>query len=341
MATTTASHNHKFQVDEIVTIKASNDCDLCYGKIKKIHDDNVHYDIEQLPSNAIKRGLGNDQIEMVAFIQYAAFIREKGSPPKWPIQLINYAEENGIDNEWIKYVDAKWIIDTKPDITDYNRLPPPILQKPTVSIHSMQQPSRVAGLEHQQSLVIQVNKLNDLSLSPPHHNGPKYHPSTISPPNLQESKCISQHDVTSINPAHEPINPAPISTNNTSSANKHDQVSLSKDNGATTTRPENATNKPWNCSLCTFENASNHSICVVCERGTQPHSTQVTAGSASKVEEKTNVVIPDLVQSASKSEAIELMNKLISDAISANKDKYPLLLSTVLKFECMHYVHDI
>ena len=124
------ANNHTFQVDEIVTIKASNDCDLCYGKIKKIHDDNVHYDIEQIPSNEIKRGLNQHQIEMVALIQYVAYIREKGSPPKWPMELINYAEENGIANKWIKYVDAKWVIDNKPDINNYKRLPPPIRQKP-------------------------------------------------------------------------------------------------------------------------------------------------------------------------------------------------------------------
>ena len=113
----------RFELDEIVTIKSSNVSDLTdlyYGKIKKIHDDNIHYDVDMVTTNKMRRGLHVDRIEKVALIQYVAFIREKGIPPPRPGYLIQFAERNGID---VTYVDAKKVIDTKPDITIYKQLP--------------------------------------------------------------------------------------------------------------------------------------------------------------------------------------------------------------------------
>ena len=329
MALSTAN-NHKFQVGEIVTIKASNDCELSYGKIKKIHDDNIHYDIEQLPSNAIKRGLDKDRIEMVALIQYAAYIREKGSPPKWPMQLINYAEENGIANKWIKYVDAKWIIANKPDITNYNRLPPPIRRKSTVSITST---TKAAKCEDKKSL--HESKLNEVS--PPQGTTREKQvlfeaineSPTILESNLQASNCTDTHDVPKQESQKLMRSECEQASNNALTTSKHKQATVLMDDD--NMQPKNDPNKPWNCSLCTFENVSNQPICIMCKRGRCPESIQQTAEPPLKPERKMNVIMPDPIYS----EVIQVMNILINDAIIASKDKYPLLLSTVLKFERM------
>ena len=138
MSALNSAKKRQFEVDEIVTIKGFNESDLYYGKIKKIHDDNIYYDVELIQTNKIKRRLNVDRVEKVALIQYIAYIREKGNPPRSAGYLIQYAKENnGID---VKYVDARDIIKSKPDITNYNRIPPSLLQKKKKGIDSEQHP---------------------------------------------------------------------------------------------------------------------------------------------------------------------------------------------------------
>ena len=300
------TYNHKFQVDEIVTIKAINDCDLSYGKIKKIHDDNMHYDIEQIPSNEIKRGLHKDKIEMVALVQYAAYTQKNGSPPKWPMQLINYAEENGIANKWIKYVDAKWVIDNKPDISRYNQLPPPIRQPPRKEIKH----SPNYNDTHDQE-VIDTNRNTDQN--------------SLRQPLYQANEA--QFKVT-----NEQI----ILSHGMNCEGKEDEH---KQETQSSQAPSIAAIQPTIANPCDEATTSIDIVEGDADECKQPLIIEgEDAMTASKHGHASNqariIALPTASSKAPLSEQTQLMEKLIYKAIEEERHNYPIL-STNLVLECM------